>query len=187
MEALLQKLDALAPGDLLVLAGSLPAGLDTGTYGAILGRLAGRGVQAAVDAAGPLLAQALPHRPFLIKPNRQELAQAVGRPLGDDAQLEQAARELQARGARNVLVSLAGDGALLLDETGAVHRTGAPGGAVVNSVGAGDSMLAGFVAGWLQSGSYGQALRLGTACGSATAFCLGLARRGDIQRLLAQL
>lgn len=187
MEALLQKLDALAPGDLLVLAGSLPAGLDTGTYGAILGRLAGRGVQAAVDAAGPLLAQALPHRPFLIKPNRQELAQAVGRPLEGDAQLEQAARELQARGARNVLVSLAGDGALLLDETGAVHRTGAPGGTVVNSVGAGDSMLAGFVAGWLQSGSYGQALRLGTACGSATAFCLGLAHRGDIQRLLAQL
>lgn len=187
MDALLRQLDALQPGDVLVLAGSLPAGLSADTYETMLARLEGRGVQAVVDAAGPLLAKVLRYRPFLIKPNQQELAQTVGRPLEDEAQIEQAARELQGRGARNVLVSRAGDGALLLDENGAVCRVGAPRGTVVNSVGAGDSMLAGFVAGWLQSGSYGQALRLGTACGSATAFCVGLAERSDIDRLLAQL
>ena len=91
---------------------------------------------------------------------------------------------MQQRGARNVLVSMAGDGALLLDETGAVHRIGTPKGKVVNSVGAGDSMVAGFIAGYLQSGSYSYALRLGTACGSATAFSLGLAERHDIDALL---
>ena len=187
MDALLQQLDALQPGDVLVLAGSLPAGLPADTYGTMLALLEGRGVQAVVDASGALLEQALRCRPFLIKPNREELAQAVGRAVNTEAETEQAARELQARGARNVLVSCGGDGALLLDETGTVCRVGAPRGTVVNSVGAGDSMLAGFVAGWLQSGSYRQALRLGTACGSATAFCVGLAERSHIDRLLAQL
>lgn len=187
MEALLRQLDALQPGDVLVLAGSLPAGLSADTYETMLARLEGRGVQAVVDAAGPLLHKVLRYRPFLIKPNQQELAQTVGRPLTTEAQIEQAARELQGRGARNVLVSRAGDGALLLDENGTVSCVGAPRGTVVNSVGAGDSMLAGFVAGWLQSSSYRDALRLGTACGSATAFCVGLAARSDIDRLLTQL
>ena len=101
--------------------------------------------------------------------------------------LDWLARTLQEKGARNVLVSMAGDGALLLDEQGQVHRIGCPKGKVVNSVGAGDSMVAGFVAGYLQSGSYAQALRLGTACGSATAFSLGLATKEKIDALLAQL
>ena len=96
-------------------------------------------------------------------------------------------RTLQEKGARNVLVSMAGDGALLLDEQEQMHRIGCPKGKVVNSVGAGDSMVAGFVAGYLQSGSYAQALRLGTACGSATAFSLGLATKEKIDELLAQL
>lgn len=187
MQALYQKLDALKPQDVLVLAGSIPACLPADTYEALLSRLEGKGVRTVVDAAGALLAKVLPLSPFLVKPNREELTELVGRVLPDDAAVAQAAQELRQRGARNVLVSMAGDGALLLDETGQLHRSAAPQGKVVNSVGAGDSMLAGFVAGFLQTGSYQEALRLGTACGSATAFSLGLADRSQIDRLLAQL
>lgn len=187
MQALAQQLDALQPQDVLVLAGSIPASLPADTYEKILARLQGHGVRAVVDAAGPLLAKVLPYAPFLIKPNHHELAELVGRSLQGDDEITQAARELQQRGARNVLVSMAGDGALLLDETGAVHRIGVPHGTVINSVGAGDSMLAGFLAGYLRSGAYAEALRLGTACGSATAFSLGLASRQEIDRLLQQI
>ncbi len=187
MEALQQKLDALQPGDILVLAGSIPSSLPSDTYERVLKRLQGHGVRAVVDASGRLLANVLPYEPFLIKPNHHELAEIAGRALHGDEEITAAARELQEQGARNVLVSMAGDGALLLDETGAVHRIGTPKGTVINSVGAGDSMLAGFLAGYLQSGSYQDALRLGTACGSATAFSLGLAPRKEIDLLLEQL
>lgn len=182
-----QKLDALQPGDLLVLAGSIPSCLPSDTYEILLSRMQGKKVRTVVDASGALLAKVLPLGPFLIKPNREELVELAGGPLPDETAVVRAARVLQQRGARNVLVSLAGDGALLLDETGALHRRSAPQGKVVNSVGAGDSMLAGFVAGYLQTGSYEEALRMGTACGSATAFSLGLADRRHIDQLLAQL
>mgnify|MGYP003249178814 CR=1 FL=1 len=115
-----------------------------------------------VDATRDLLVKVLPYHPFLIKPNNHELGEIFGKELNRDEEITQAARKLQQRGARNVLVSMAGDGALLLD----------------------DSMVAGFIAGYLQSGSYSYALRLGTACGSATAFSLGLAERRDIDALL---
>lgn len=187
MQALQQKLAALQPQDVLVLAGSVPASLPGNTYEVLLSGLRNKQVRTVVDASGALLAKVLPLAPFLIKPNREELAELVGRVLPDEEAVAQAARELQQQGARNVLVSMAGDGALLLDETGALHRSAAPQGKVVNSVGAGDSMLAGFVAGFLQTGSYQEALRLGTACGSATAFSLGLARKAQIDALLAQL
>lgn len=186
-EALFHKLDALQKGDVLVLAGSIPASLPNDTYETILSRLQGHGVRAVVDASGPLLARVLPYHPFLIKPNHHELAEIVGRSLSGDREIAGAARELQAKGARNVLVSMAGDGALLVDENGEQYRIGVPKGRVINSVGAGDSMLAGFLAGYLQTGSYRAALKLGTACGSATAFSLGLATREEIDRLLAQL
>jgi len=153
----------------------------------LLARLQGRGVRAVVDATRDLLVNVLPYHPFLIKPNNHELGEIVGKVLTTDAEIVAAARTLQEKGARNVLVSMAGDGALLLDEQGQVHRIGCPKGKVVNSVGAGDSMVAGFVAGYLQSRSYAQALRLGTACGSATAFSLGLATKEKIDELLAQL
>lgn len=187
MQALQQKLAALQPQDVLVLAGSVPASLPGNTYEVLLSGLRNKQVRTVVDASGALLAKVLPLAPFLIKPNREELAELVGRVLPDEEAVAQAARELQQQGARNVLVSMAGDGALLLDETGALHRSAAPQGKVVNSVGAGDSMLAGFVAGFLQTDSYQEALRLGTACGSATAFSLGLARKAQIDALLAQL
>ena len=187
MRELEEKLDRLQAEDVLILAGSIPSCLPQDTYERLLARLEGRGVQAVVDATRQLLVNVLKYRPFLIKPNHHELSEIAGRVLNTDAERAAAARELQQRGARNVLVSMAGEGALLLDETGCTHRIGTPGGRVVNSVGAGDSMVAGFVAGWLQTGSYEQALRLGTACGSATAFALGLAQKADIDALLEQL
>ena len=185
--ALIAQLDKLAEGDILILAGSIPASLPQSVYERLLARLQGRGVRAVVDATRDLLVNVLPYHPFLIKPNNHELGEIVGKVLTTDAEIVAAARTLQEKGARNVLVSMAGDGALLLDEQGQVHRIGCPKGKVVNSVGAGDSMVAGFVAGYLQSRSYAQALRLGTACGSATAFSLGLATKEKIDELLAQL
>ena len=157
------------------------------TYERLLARLDGKGVRCVVDATRALLANVLPFHPFLIKPNDHELGELVGRELTGDAEITAAARTLQEKGARNVLVSMAGDGALLVDEAGGVHRIGCPKGKVVNSVGAGDSMVAGFVAGYLKTGRYDDALRLGTACGSATAFSLGLAKRSEIEALLAAL
>lgn len=187
MQQLEAKLDALVDGDVLILAGSIPSSLAQTTYERLLARLQGKGILAVVDATRDLLVNVLQYRPFLIKPNNHELGEIVGRKLGSDAEIVAAARTLQVKGARNVLVSMAGDGALLLDEHGDTHRIGTPKGKVVNSVGAGDSMVAGFVAGYLQSGSYDTALRLGTACGSATAFSLGLAKKTDIDALLATI
>lgn len=187
MQALEAKLDTLQKGDVLILAGSIPACLPQTTYERLLTRLQGRGVLTVVDATQMLLLKVLPYGPFLIKPNNHELAEIVGHALHNDDEIVAAAATLQAQGARNVLVSMAGDGALLLDETGAVHRIGCPKGKVVNSVGAGDSMVAGFVAGYLRTHDYRYALRLGTACGSATAFSVGLATKEKIDELLGTI
>ena len=187
MQQLEEQLDALNENDILILAGSIPRSLPQDTYERLLARLQGKGVRAVVDATRDLLVNVLQYRPFLIKPNDHELGEIVGRELKTDEEIIAAARTLQEKGARNVLVSMAGDGALLVDENGKVHRIGCPKGKVVNSVGAGDSMVAGFVAGWMQTDSYDMALRLGTACGSATAFSLGLATREKIEELLKQI
>ena len=184
MEQLEAQLDKLAEGDILILAGSIPKSLSQSTYERLLAGLEGHGVRAVVDATQDLLVNVLPYHPFLIKPNNHELGEIVGKVLKTEEEIIAAARTLQEKGARNVLVSMAGDGALLLDEQGRTHRIGCPKGKVVNSVGAGDSMVAGFVAGYLQSGDYSTTLRLGTACGSATAFSLGLAKKEEIEKLL---
>ena len=182
LEALYGKLDAMVAGDTLLLAGSVPSTLPRDVYETICARIVGRGIRLAVDAEGALLQSVLKYHPFVIKPNRDELSAIAGRELTDDADVEAAARVLQAAGACNVLVSLGGDGALLLDETGRVHRAPAVGGKPVNTVGAGDSMVAGFLSGVRQG--YDYALRLGIAAGSATATSLTLATREEIERLL---
>lgn len=184
LEELFAKLDRLQKGDVLVLAGSIPASLPDDVYQRILARLEGRDILTVVDATRDLLCAVLPYRPFLIKPNNHELGEIFGRVLTTDQEIEECARRLQERGARNVLVSMAGDGSLLLDETGAVHRLGVPQGKVVNSVGAGDSMVAGFLAGWLEHRDYAMAHKLGAATGSATAFSEGLATREQVRELL---
>lgn len=183
-QALFCQLDTLSAGDVLVLSGSAPKSLGDDIYAKILCRLQDNGICAVVDASGALLANTLPYRPFLIKPNRQELEALFQTSLSSDDEVLRCARALQQQGARNVLVSLAGDGALLLDAQGQIHRRHCPAGQVVNSVGAGDSMVAGFLAGWLQTGSYDHAMKLGIAAGSATAFSLALADRSAIDALL---
>ena len=184
LAALLHKLDALGPGDMLVLAGSVPAAVPADIYKQILARLQPRGVPAVVDAEKELLAGALAYRPFLVKPNHLELGEMFGQRLQSEAEIRSCAARLQARGAQNVLVSMAGEGALLLDEHGHFHRAHAPRGTVQNSVGAGDAMVAGFLAGWQRTGSYARALEWGVAAGSATAFSCGLATKGQICALL---
>lgn len=184
---LFEKLDGLAGPDVLVLAGSIPASLPSDVYEQIMARLDGKGVRVVVDAEGELLSKVLRYRPFLIKPNNLELGGIFGRELHTQEEIRACAAALQERGARNVLVSMAGDGAILLDEQGGFHQIAAPQGTVRNSVGAGDSMVAGFLAGYLQSGSFEQALRMGAATGSATAFSDGLATRETVEGLLRQM
>lgn len=183
VEQLFARIDRLSEGDSLVLAGSIPGSLPSDIYEQILRRLAGRGISAAVDATGALLLNVLPYHPFLIKPNRQELGELFSGEATDNAAVAEQARELQRRGARNVLVSMAGEGSLLLTEAGDIHRMEVPPGEVKNSVGAGDSMVAGFLAGYAWTGDYLAALKWGTAAGSATAFSDGLACAADIKRL----
>lgn len=185
--ALWQKLSALGPQDMLVLAGSLPAGMPPDTYGTVLAGLTERGVRTVVDASGQTLWHALRRRPFLVKPNRDELSELAGRALCTEAEIAAGARRLQAQGARNVLVSLGAGGALLLDEAGRIRVCAAPRGTVRDAVGAGDSMVAGFLAEYLRSGDIGAALCMGVAAGSATAFCDGLAQPEQIRALREQV
>lgn len=187
VDCLLQKLDTLCSGDVLVLAGSVPSGLPQDLYVQMLRRLEGRGILVVVDAEKKLLRDTLPYRPFLIKPNHHELGALFEKELHTAEEIVSHARQLQAEGARNVLVSRAQDGALLLDETGACRVIGNAPGTLRSSVGCGDSMVAGFIAGWLQKGDYAYALRLGTACGNATAFSDNLATKAEIDKALACL
>ena len=175
---------ALEAGDVLVLAGSLPMGLSGDTYQNILSRVEGRGVLTVVDAAKDLLRGVLPYRPFLIKPNSAELGDLFGKDSLTEGEIHFFARNLQSQGARNVLVSMAGEGSLLLDENGVCRRLGVPPGSVRHTVGAGDSMVAGFLAGWLESRDYAAAHRMGAAAGSATAFSDSLATGEEIRALL---
>ena len=184
LEELFGKLDRLRDGDVLDLSGSIPASLPDDIYQKILARLEDRGILTVVDATRDLLCAVLPYKPFLIKPNNHELGEIFNRTLTTDEEIVDCARQLQEKGARNVLVSMAGDGSLLLDETGGRHRLGVPKGKVRNSVGAGDSMVAGFLAGWLKTGDYAAAHRMGAAAGSATAFSDGLATEAEVLALL---
>ena len=185
LNALWERIDRLTAADTLVLAGSIPPSLPRDFYGRIAQRLLERGVPIVVDAEGEALTAALPHRPFLVKPNRAELEGWVGHLLPTENDLIAAVEALQRAGARNVLVSLGSDGALLLDEYGALRRMSAPVITPVNTVGAGDSMVAGFLAG-LEHG-YEAALRLGIAAGSATAAAVELAHGSEIRELAERI
>ncbi len=187
VKALFEKLDRLNSGDTLVLAGSIPHTLPADIYERIMELLYGRGVRFVVDATKDLLLNSLKHRPFLIKPNDQELSEIFGTDIATPDTAVKYARELQTRGAVNVLVSMGIRGAVLVDEYGKEHYISASSGNTVNTVGAGDSMVAGFIAGYTQKEDYEYALRLGTAAGGATAFCEGLAKRAEIFTLLENI
>lgn len=187
LQSLFEKLDTLKNGDILVLAGSIPPDLPENIYETILARLSDKNITFVVDATGDLLKNVLVYKPFLIKPNHHELGEIFGKTLKNTDEIAHYAKEMQKMGARNVLVSMAANGALLADETGRVHIIGTAKGKAVNSVGAGDSMVAGFLAGYLEKNDYSYALALGSAAGSATAFSEGLANKELIFRLLNEI
>ena len=187
LEQLMQKLDQIKDGDTLVLAGSIPKTCPDDIYERMLERVKDKKIMIAVDATRKLLVNSLSMRPFLIKPNRLELSEIFHKEVETEDDVKKYAGKLQEMGARNVIVSLGRKGAFLLDETGATHSCGVLKQPVINTVGAGDSMVAGFIAGYLKTGDYGYALKLGSACGNATSFLPGLATRAKIDEVFAQL
>ena len=186
VQMLMEQLSRLEEGDVLFLSGSIPASMPDNTYQKIMERLDNRNVRIVVDATKDLLLNALPYHPFLIKPNNHELGEIFDVELGTRSEVISYAGKLKERGAQNVLVSMAGEGAVLVAADGKVYEAPAPEGVLINGVGAGDSMVAGFIAG-SEKGDYEYALKLGTAAGGATAFSDGLAQREEIFGLLEQL
>ncbi len=187
IEQLMSNLERLVSGDTLVLAGSIPQTMPDDMYSIILEHLAGRGILTVVDATQELLLHVLPYHPFLIKPNNHELAEIFGVKLQTREECIPYAEKLQEMGARNVLVSLAGEGALLVAEDGEIFSSPAPKGQLINGVGAGDSMVAGFLAGWMERASYERAFYMGVAAGSASAFSEYLATREQVDEVYNSL
>ncbi len=186
IDELFSKLDEITDGDTIVLAGSIPASLPSDIYEKIIKHLSSKKVRVIVDATKDLLLNVLKYKPFLIKPNNFELGEMFGVKLETTEDIVKYASKLKEMGAVNVLVSMAGDGAVLLDENGETHICGVCSGEIRNSVGAGDSMVAGFIAG-CEKNDYEYALKLGTATGGATAFSEGLGKKDEIFKLLQQL
>ena len=184
LERLLQKIDRISTGDTLILAGSIPNTMPDDVYERMMERIRFKDVRIVVDATKKLLVNSLKYRPFLIKPNRQELSEIFDVEVKTEEDIVRYAKELQKLGARNVLISLGGEGAMLIDENGNKHKAGVLKEKVINTVGSGDSMVAGFVAGYEKTGDYAYALKLGSVCGNATAFLAGLATKEKINELL---
>lgn len=187
VEKLFDKIRNLKHGDVIVLAGSVPGALPSDIYEKILSVTSQTGVEAVVDSTGDLLLNVLKYHPFLIKPNNFELGDLFGVKINNEAEIEKYAKLLQEKGARNVLVSRGKDGATLVTEDGDVHTIGIIPGKPLNSVGCGDSMVAGFVAGYIEKRDYAYALKLGSACSNATAFSYGLADKAGIDDAFGRL
>ncbi|MDO5126239.1 MAG: 1-phosphofructokinase [Eubacteriales bacterium] len=184
LEELYQKLDELTDKDYLVLAGSIPDCVPKSAYMDIMKRLDAKGIPIVVDATKELLMNVLPYKPFLIKPNNHELGELFGKEITSKEDVIYYGKKLAEQGARNILVSMAQDGAVLLAEDGSVYRAEAPKGILKNSVGAGDSMVAGFLTGYLETGNYENAFRMGVCTGSASAFSEELATREEVEALI---
>ena len=186
-QQLFEMLDQLQEGDVLVLAGSIPASMPDDIYRNILKRLDGKGILIAVDATGNLLVNVLEYHPFLVKPNNHELGEIFGVELKDRESVIPYAKKMQEMGATNVLVSMAGEGAVLAAADGKVYLAPAPKGKLVNGVGAGDSMVAGFLTGWMKRQDYREAFHMGIATGSASAFSEYLAGREQVEDVYRQV
>ena len=183
VELLMERLSQLKDGDVLFLSGSIPAGMDDDAYKNIMELLKGRDIKIVVDATKELLVKSLPYGPFLIKPNNYELGEIFGVRLTTRSSVIPYAKKLQNMGARNVLVSMAGEGAVLVSDAGQVIDAPAPEGKLINGVGAGDSMVAGFMAGYLARHDYNHAFCMGVASGSASAFSENLATKEEIEKV----
>lgn len=187
LELLKTMIKGMESGDYLILAGSIPNSVPDSIYKEMMMLVEGKGIFVIVDATGALLRQVLPYRPFLVKPNNDELGALYGVTLTEREEVIPYARRLQEEGAENVLVSMAGKGAVLLTKEGQVLELDAPQGRFVNGVGAGDSMVAGFLAGWLEKKDYQYAFKMGVCAGSASAFSEELATRTEVEGLLQQI
>lgn len=187
LDKLYNMLEELQNGDILVLAGSIPRSLPEDIYEKIMEKLQDKDIKIVVDATKDLLVNVLKYKPFLIKPNNHELEEIFNVKLDSDEQIIEYARKLQLKGAQNVLISMAGDGAILIDSNGKAYKSGVPKGKVKNSVGAGDSMVAGFIAGYLTTNDLYQAFKMGVSTGSASAFSEELATKEEVLELLEQI
>lgn len=187
VEELKAKINTLKKGDILILAGSIPQSMPDTIYMDIMNSLNGRGIDIVVDATNDLLMNVLAYEPFLIKPNNHELGEIFGVKLHTREDVIPYAKKLQEKGARNVLVSMAGTGAVLVAEDGNVYISDAPKGTVINAVGAGDSMVAGFVAGYLETHDHEYAFYKGIAAGSASAFSEQLATKDEVETLFEMI
>ena len=187
LKELFAKLDEIQEGDFLVLAGSIPNSVPDSIYQDIMKELAHKNINVVVDATKDLLKNVLKYKPFLIKPNHIELAEMFNVEINSDEEIVTYARKLQEMGAQNVLISMGGDGSILITNEGEVVKISVPKGTVVNTVGSGDSMVAGFIAGYLKSKDLKEALKFATATGSATAFSPWLATADKVDDLLSQL
>lgn len=187
IEKLLQKIQNINSNDIVILSGNIPKCINENIYEIICKELDGKNVKFVVDASQKLLMNCLKYKPFFIKPNKEELEETFNKKIETKEEIIIYAKKLQEKGAQNVLISLGGDGAILLTEKNEIYYSNTPKGQVVNTVGAGDSMVAGFVAGYLKKKDYKEALKLGIASGSATAFSAGLAMNEEINGLLKQI
>ena len=187
LKELFDKLSTLNENDILVLAGSIPSTLNDDLYEKIMNHVKENKVKVVVDATKNLLLNVLKYNPFLIKPNNLELEEMFNVKLNNRNDIIKYAKKLQEMGGRNILVSMGKDGALLLTENNEVYVSNVPKGEVINSVGAGDSMVAGFISGYLNSNSYEESLKLGAASGSATAFSSDLATKEFIDSLIKEI
>ena len=186
IEALFKKLDSLGESDTLVLAGSIPSSLPETLYSDIMARLQEKKVRFVVDATRDLLKKSLEYKPFLVKPNNHELGEIFGVELHEREEVIPYALKFREMGAQNVLVSMAGKGAVLASADGKVWEHDAPKCKLVNSVGAGDSMVAGFITGFINTDSYEEALKMGLCTGTASAASQGLATKEDVETILKQ-
>ena len=184
LEQMMDIVRNMKAGDYLVLAGSIPSSVPASIYKDMMAAVADKGVEVIVDATGELLRQVLSYKPFLIKPNNHELGELFGVKIQKREEVLPYAQKLQEAGARNVLVSMAGEGAVLLAENGQVYDMDAPKGVLKNAVGAGDSMVAGFLTGWLEDSDYERAFKMGVCAGSASAFSEDFASREEVEALL---
>ena len=187
IEELFDKLDKVTTEDVVVLSGSVPKNINKSIYKEICKKLKEKGITFVVDSTQELLMSVLEYKPFLIKPNKEELEETLNCKISTKEELINAAKELKKLGAQNILVSLGKDGALLLTKEDKVLVSKAPKGNIVNTVGSGDSMVAGFLAGYHKTKDYEYALKTGVAAGSASAFSIELATKKDVELLLKQL